>query len=247
MKKIGFIFLLLVIVSTIYGQNLHSDEELFLRDPNPRFHGKQVEQLQRYLLFCGFDIGSDGIDGWFGNDTHNALLAYQRHKGLVENGRIRISDIPTELKLDPVYSLWSGSVENSTKTILRSAAEHTISNIFGSYRIITENEYGEFYYDLVASPSGRFVVGAFTYPQAETSLPVGLWDVLTQTHLMIWPFETLNHVQAPGYNVPDDEFNYDRMPHIIEYYWDADDSLYLRIEDDVDEDVIIRVLFSQSS
>ncbi|MCG8478647.1 MAG: peptidoglycan-binding protein [Spirochaetales bacterium] len=88
------------------AQDLSPEMELYLRDPEPRFHGEQVEHLQRFLLFSGMDIGSDGIDGWFGRDTDRALRSYQQAYGLPVTGHVRIGEIPTEfdweLTVEPV-------------------------------------------------------------------------------------------------------------------------------------------------
>lgn len=48
--------------------------------------GKQVMTLQRLLQGFGFDIGKDGVDGDFGNNTMKALKAFQKGNGLTVDG-----------------------------------------------------------------------------------------------------------------------------------------------------------------
>ena len=45
--------------------------------------GEDVEQLQKDLQSLGYDIGSWGVDGDFGNDTKNAVMQFQHDHGLV--------------------------------------------------------------------------------------------------------------------------------------------------------------------
>ena len=40
--------------------------------------GNDVRRWQQLLLAAGFDLGRDGIDGEFGNSTHNATVAFQK-------------------------------------------------------------------------------------------------------------------------------------------------------------------------
>jgi peptidoglycan hydrolase-like protein with peptidoglycan-binding domain len=47
-------------------------------------HNSAVKQLQKLLTEKGFD--TNGIDGWFGNDTEKAVKAFQRSKGLDDDG-----------------------------------------------------------------------------------------------------------------------------------------------------------------
>lgn len=52
--------------------------------------GTQVETLQRLLASHGFDIGSSGVDGSFGDDTHNAVVKFQEINGIKANGIVGI-------------------------------------------------------------------------------------------------------------------------------------------------------------
>lgn len=48
--------------------------------------GEQVKTLQRLLVAYGFSVGGSGIDGDFGNATYTAVIAFQRMKGLEQDG-----------------------------------------------------------------------------------------------------------------------------------------------------------------
>ena len=48
--------------------------------------GEEVKQLQEDLILFGYSCGNAGADGSFGDDTHNAVVAFQRACGLVKDG-----------------------------------------------------------------------------------------------------------------------------------------------------------------
>ena len=48
--------------------------------------GEEVKTLQRLLVAYGFSVGKSGIDGDFGNATYTAVIAFQRMKGLDQDG-----------------------------------------------------------------------------------------------------------------------------------------------------------------
>jgi len=53
----------------------------------------QVKELQEFLVAHGFDLGNtgannDGIDGWFGKSTEDAIKEFQKTFGLPETGEI---------------------------------------------------------------------------------------------------------------------------------------------------------------
>lgn len=48
--------------------------------------GDEVKKLQQYLIDAGYDIGSYGLDGVYGNDTANAVKKYQQDNGLTVDG-----------------------------------------------------------------------------------------------------------------------------------------------------------------
>jgi len=46
----------------------------------------QVKELQEFLEAFGYNVGSSGADGWFGSDTKNALIEFQKANGLDADG-----------------------------------------------------------------------------------------------------------------------------------------------------------------
>jgi len=46
----------------------------------------QVKELQEFLEAFGYDVGSNGADGWFGSDTKDALIEFQDANGLDADG-----------------------------------------------------------------------------------------------------------------------------------------------------------------
>jgi N-acetylmuramoyl-L-alanine amidase len=48
--------------------------------------GKEVADVQQRLYALGFDLGGEGLDGFFGPRTRAALLAFQQRRGLLVDG-----------------------------------------------------------------------------------------------------------------------------------------------------------------
>ena len=48
--------------------------------------GSEVEKLQNALIDAGYDVGSTGADGVFGNNTAAAVKQYQKDNGLTVDG-----------------------------------------------------------------------------------------------------------------------------------------------------------------
>ena len=48
--------------------------------------GDEVKQLQVDLIALGFNCGNAGADGSFGDDTHNAVVTFQKACGLMQDG-----------------------------------------------------------------------------------------------------------------------------------------------------------------
>ncbi|MHB9111415.1 MAG: N-acetylmuramoyl-L-alanine amidase [Thermoleophilia bacterium] len=48
--------------------------------------GKEVLDVQSRLCSLGFDVGTDGVDGYFGEDTRSAILLFQQESGLIADG-----------------------------------------------------------------------------------------------------------------------------------------------------------------
>jgi len=79
------------------------DRLLYFR--RPLLRGDDVTDLQRRLNALGFDAGRE--DGMLGEDTHRALMEYQRSAGLASDG---ICGSVTIAALDRVGSFAEGSV-----------------------------------------------------------------------------------------------------------------------------------------
>lgn len=50
--------------------------------------GKEVLDIQSRLKSLGYGLGTDGVDGYFGDDTRQAVLEFQQDNGLVADGVI---------------------------------------------------------------------------------------------------------------------------------------------------------------
>jgi hypothetical protein len=50
--------------------------------------GADVRELQTLLKSLGYDIGTSGVDGKFGKDTMNAVIAFQKANGLTADGKV---------------------------------------------------------------------------------------------------------------------------------------------------------------
>ena len=67
--------------------------------------GDEVKKLQEHLKNSGYDLGSYGVDGVYGNATANAVKQYQKDNGLTVDG---IAGNNTLTKMyEPVYSTTS--------------------------------------------------------------------------------------------------------------------------------------------
>ena len=205
----------------LYAQ-VAEGEELYIRDPAPRFHGTAVEQLQRFLLYSGCNIGPDGVDGWFGKDTEKALKEYQGKKGLPRTGRIIYGEFPVDLEWKSEIVPWEKNKPPSragNQQIVTDGTEK-ISGYFGTHKLEWNNEYDERYFDYILSPSRRYLVYHYYSPDMDTSagMPIYVYDFLTQKKTLLYPFEAvfkmkLDEVLSGG--------------TFEESYWTAKDELYL--------------------
>lgn len=55
-----------------------------MRVTTPMMHGDDIRDLQARLKFRGWQIA---VDGWYGPDTRDIVIAYQREKGLAVDGK----------------------------------------------------------------------------------------------------------------------------------------------------------------
>lgn len=68
-----------------------------------RMNGRDVELLQKHLLYHGYDMSHFGVDGWFGPVTEAALIAYQRDRGMEPTGRITVAELGAALPWNPYH------------------------------------------------------------------------------------------------------------------------------------------------
>ncbi len=74
--------------------------------------GANVRSAQYYLDFIGYDI--DRFDGYFSQATQSAILAYQRDKGLTEDGIIDM-DLLVDLFTSTTYQWYHNKTELDTQ------------------------------------------------------------------------------------------------------------------------------------
>ena len=178
-------------------------EELYLRPSGSRFNGFHVAQLQKVLMYHGYDLGADGADGWFGSMTDRALRNYQADRNIEVTGRIAVRDIP-ELPQWQYYvsgfGRWSkepppAKVEwfepiDVTGRFGRIVLEQHRETSAEGIRILVPNETGLRVIEevntrgLYWSPSRRYVA-MVDYDQWENSLRVVAIDVLLEQAISI--------------------------------------------------------------
>jgi N-acetylmuramoyl-L-alanine amidase len=59
-----------------------------VRDLSRGDRGKEVLDVQTRLLGQGFELGREGVDGFFGPHTETAVLSFQQERGLLADGRV---------------------------------------------------------------------------------------------------------------------------------------------------------------
>jgi N-acetylmuramoyl-L-alanine amidase len=59
-----------------------------VRDLSRGDRGKEVLDVQTRLLGQGFELGREGVDGFFGPHTEAAVLSFQQERGLLADGRV---------------------------------------------------------------------------------------------------------------------------------------------------------------
>ena len=205
-------------------------DELYLKPPGTHFNGSQVVQLQRFLLLNGFDLGPDGVDGWFGPATESALKAWQSAGELAETGRIAVKDIPVKLNWTPVlkYSepervplLYTGELTSLTE-------DGCYNTGYGPFVIDTDWDPVMRYSGFVLSPNKRFCFATYYSPDIELQMgqPLVLIDTLTETEFHISP---LDCVVSPG--TPEYTGLYEKTYVSVfdDIQWTEGNNLFLRI------------------
>lgn len=219
---------LILLLNAVFlpAQNLGPQDELYLCDPEPRLHGDQVRELQRSLAFFGMDIGSDGIDSWFGADTDRALREYQNERNLNRTGRISIQDIP------PIPMWWPASESTrdtvNEKDIPESAYSGTSINSSGLDSLTVTSRFGSIDIPVLKggytrdgfllSPDSRFIVSHSVHP-ADSQDAVSLWDIVSGQSFTFFAEEAL---LDEGYQGLRQGFT---SPRIHDFYWISDDRL----------------------
>lgn len=59
-----------------------------MRDLSRGDRGKEVLDVQQRLRGQGFELGREGVDGFFGPNTEVAVLSFQQERGLLADGRV---------------------------------------------------------------------------------------------------------------------------------------------------------------
>lgn len=206
-----------------------------------RMNGRDVELLQKHLLYHGYDLSHFGVDGWFGPVTEAALLSYQRDRGMEVTGRITISQLMPELPWSPHHERLERTVAlpqrgRQEQIVLTDGA--VIETYYGKLRI-QQDQFDEMFVfqidtdsapielgrtrrdTLLRSPTGRFF--AYEFPvyaqESEDDSHIGIIDLLTEHVRRIHAAEI---VQAPELSTnPDTPFQ--------EFYWTPAEKLLIRL------------------
>ena len=119
--------------------------------------GEEVKKLQQSLVNAGYDVGSAGVDGNFGDDTLAAVKKYQQDNGLNVDG------IAGNNTLGKLFSTGSTSTSGSTSTTQTTSPT-------------TAPDYSKYSYD--ASADAAYQQAIATLQQAAQSAPTyaGTYD-----------------------------------------------------------------------
>ena len=58
------------------------------RYTNPLMKGDIIKRIQLALIKNGYSVGKSGADGYFGKETANAVVSFQKDKGLTADGEV---------------------------------------------------------------------------------------------------------------------------------------------------------------
>lgn len=98
--------------------------------------GTAVKIMQTMLIACGYSCGSSGADGVFGNDTYNAVAAFQKANGLTVDG---IYGPESKAKLESIYKARTISTESAASATVTARKKATAyakkedDNLAGTY------------------------------------------------------------------------------------------------------------------
>ena len=114
------------------------------------YQGEEVKQLQEDLIALGYSCGNAGADGSFGDDTHAAVVAFQKVCGLLQDGIVG-TDTRKALGVATVQA-WLNRLINAalvvdgqygpkTKEALVIALQKCLAEIYGC-RITVDGSFG---------------------------------------------------------------------------------------------------------
>ena len=208
---------------------LEAEQLLSLNDP--KLKGAEVEQLQKVLLYYGFDLDKWGVDGVFGQATEKALKEYQKSIGKEPTGIISVDDIQIELIWEPKIT---GPVQKSV-ILKKNSRDSTIfagkklTTRFGSWNIPSENNLGEKYYNFQLSPSERFIIASFYSPNGDQSfgIPFYCHDLLTNKKELYYGFQIIGRNSDKDQNLIAEG----KLSILIKsIYWSVNEQLFINIE-----------------
>lgn len=106
------------------------DRYMALQRLTPMLHNEAVFALQTALVAVGLDIGSSGADGYLGNDTSNAIKAYQRSRELLVDGK---AGQKTQVALATQLAEGARALYNLPNGLLYGQLQHESSMWLGNY------------------------------------------------------------------------------------------------------------------
>jgi LysM repeat protein len=146
--------------------------------------GTAVKTMQNLLIACGYSCGTAGADGDFGNNTLEAVKAFQTANGLTIDGQYGPL---TKAKLEAVYKAKTAASSTASTTTAASGKEETYTVKQGDTLSAIATKYGTTYqklasYNGIANPNAINVgqtikipaAGATTYTVAEGDT---LWSI----------------------------------------------------------------------
>jgi hypothetical protein len=196
-KKLFFIIFLSILFHPVIHLPADEPEELYLVSEGDRFHGESVLRLQKFLVYEGFTIGPDGVDGWFGQDTDKALRQYQEVNKLPVTGKIAVSDIPAELSwvtsLKPIEANSFPPLWEQDLRVLKETGRYR--TWYGTFTLPFSHD-PDLQYELVElSPNQRFYCTLVYSPMMEQQMgqPLYVYDILTEKSRMISALDMYAH------------------------------------------------------
>ena len=75
-------------ISTYNDEDAPSWPGYFIMLTSPLQKGPAIKEWQEQMIENGYDLGPDGADGVFGNDSHKALIKFQKDRNLEVDGVI---------------------------------------------------------------------------------------------------------------------------------------------------------------